>query len=266
VAIGFVECDQLATFDRATLRRKYAIPEDRRVVLLATAPPFVTLRASVLMRKAFRQAWVRGPLAGRGLGAFFGLRWPGMDYFASYMDILSCVRRFADRHGALLVGKTRDKHEDPGYVRRMLDGVVSDISYNPFTTLELLSLADLYVGMASSMAFEAVFAGCRMRTIIPFPPAVYEHPVFFELKRDFFYGAPGIWNAPGLSEIVRTYVAAEWEAFRAWAEHGPWEIAVDPEVRSAVAKRTMGFDDLKASARFLDLVESVVGGGGEGRA
>lgn len=257
--IGFVECDQAAGFDRRALRDRYELPQDRPVIVLATAPPFETYRGPVGMRWLFYRSWYSGQAAARAAGRWWGRGRAPMDYYAGYRDVMTALRRLADRHGAILVGKTRDKHDDPRFVRRMTDRLLSDGAYAPFRTLELLALADFYVGVSSSTAFEAAFLGRPGRTLVPFPPELYEHPLFFELKRDFFYGAPGIWNAPGFAEVTRTYVREDWTRFVDWTERGSLPPQVDPGVRTSVVERTMGFADFKASARFLDLVETALG-------
>lgn len=259
--IGFVECDQVAEFDRRALREKYGLPQDRPVICFATAPPFESFKTARPMRWCFRQAWYRGDGLARLAGRWWNRRWRDMDYLAGYQEIVQCLRQFANRHHAVLLAKTREKHEDPAYMRRATDHLCSDGAYYPFRTLELLHLADLYIGIYSSTAFEAAFLGRRMRTIVPFPPEVLEDPLFLELKRDFFFGScghPGIWNAPGFSDLNRTYIAQEWEAFREWAEAGLLDPRVDAVVKSTVVGRAIGFEDFKASARFLDLVENAV--------
>ena len=264
--IGFVECDQVAGFDKAALRAKYGLPQDRPIICFATSPPFPSLRAaSPAMRWLFRQSWYRGAAVTGAAATLWRGRWPHVDYVAGYRDILGGLRRFADRHGAVLVGKTRGKHEDPGYVGRAMDLFLGDGAFHPFRTLELLHAADVYVGMYSSTAFEAAFVGRPALTIVPFPPELVEHPFFFQLKRDFFFGAPGIWNAPGFSEQAHTWNRRGWAAFDEWARHAPLATRVDAATRSAVVERTIGFDDFKASARFLDLVEAAIGRQGRAR-
>jgi hypothetical protein len=256
--IGFVECDQASGLDRDALRVKYGLPRDRPVTCFMTSPPFGYCTAPVL-RALYREPCYRGPRQARTAARLLGRRWPEVTCFTGYRDIVAGLRHFADRHGALIAGKTRDKHRDPRYVRRAVDRLLTDGAYYPFRTLELLRLADLYVGVSSSTAFEAAFLGTRMRTIVPFPPDVYEQPIFVDLQREFFYESPGLWNAPGFSDVTCTYIAEDWAAFTAWAGHGTLETTVDPGVRSAVVERTLGFDDVKASARFLDLVETATG-------
>jgi len=260
-AVGSVECDQAADFDRRALRQKYGLPTDRPVICFASAPPFESFRANHAMRWLFFQPWFRGAAMARAAARRWRRRWPDMDRLTGYVDVVAGLRAFADRHDAVLVAKTRDKHDDPGYLRRAVDHLVTDGAYYPFRTLELLHASDLYVGVYSSTAFEATFLGRRSRTIAPFPPELLEDPRFLELKRDFFFGAcgePGIWSAPALSELTRTYVDSDWEAFEAWAHQGELDTRVDATVKSLVVRRALGFDDCKASRRFLDALETTL--------
>ena len=261
--VGSVECDQVADFDRDALRKKYGLPADRPVICFATAPPFESFKAHHAMRWLFFQPWQRGDTMARVAARRWRRGFPEMDRLTGYADVMAAVRRFADRHRAVLVAKTRDKHDDPRYVRRAADHLVSDGGYYPFRTLELLHASDLYIGVYSSTAFEAAFLGRRCRTIAPFPSEVLEDPRFLELKRDFFFGAsgePGIWSAPGFCDLTRTYVDAEWAAFEDWSAHGALDTRVDAAVKGLVVRRVLGFDDCKASRRFLDALETTLEG------
>jgi hypothetical protein len=216
------------------------------------------------MRWLFFQPWFRGRALAHAAARQWRRRWPDLDRLTGYADVVASLRAFANRHHAVLLAKTRDKHEDAGYVRRAADHLVSDGAYYPFRTLELLHASDLYVGVYSSTAFEASFVGRRSLTIAPFPPEVLEDPAFLELKRDFFFGAcgePGIWSAPGFADLTRTYVGADWEAFQTWAHEGGLDTRVDTTVKSLVVRRALGFEDFKASQRFLDALEITVEGG-----
>ncbi len=260
--IGFVECDQAPALDRAALRARYGLPADRRIVCFGTAPRFESLRRHAGMPWLFAQRWYRGSrLATR----WWRRRWPDLERLTGYRDIVDGLRRFADRHDALLIGKTRAKHGDPSYVAGAVDILYSDGTYYPFRTLELLTLADYYVGVSSSMAFEAAFVGRRMLTLVPFPPESFEDSRFFELKREFFYTSPGLWNAAGFSDVCHTYRADGWADFCEWAERGDFHGDIDTANRKAVVERVIGFDDDKASARFLDAIEIALGQTGRAR-
>lgn len=257
VPIGFVELDQLEGLDRAALRRKHGIPAQQPVIYVATAAR-VRVRARGLSGVFFGDVHP-GLRVGSLARRLWGRRHPELEYLATYRDILREVRRFARRHGAYLIAKTRAKHRDPRFVPRLVDRLFSDSTYYPFLTLELIHLADYYVGLPSASAIETAFIGRRMTHILPYPLELYESPAFISMRRQF-YGSPGgLWDAPGMADHFRSYLRQEWDAFRAWAETADLVTEVDPAVRQAVVRKVIGFDDFKASARFLDLVETALG-------
>ena len=255
--IGFVELDQVGGFSREALRRKYDLPADRPVVYFSTAPRFHLLKPAGMGRAFFRTIW-GGLGARRAARRLWSVRWPEVDWLATYRDCLGCVGEFARRNGAVLIAKTRPKHADPGYVVRSVDRVFGDGAFYPFRTLELMFLSDLYVGMPSASAFEAAFIGKRLINLVPFPPASFEYPLFFPFKQEFYYGTDGLWNAGGFSECVRTFRAEEWTKFTEWGRNGVLDPGFSAEARRRVVEKAIGFDDFKASHRFLDLVESVL--------
>lgn len=259
IPIGFVELDQVEGFDRLALRRKHGIPADQPVIYFSTAAR-VRLRAGGLSAIFLGDVHARlrvGSLA----RPLWGRHHPELEWLATYHDVLREVRRFARRHDAYLIAKTRAKHRDPRFVPRLVDRLFPDSTYYPFVTLELLYLADAYVGLPSASALEAAFIGRRMTHILPYPLELYENLAFLPMRREFYANPGGVWNAPGLADHFRSYRRQEWEAFRDWAATGDLVTEVDPAVRQAVVRRIIGFDDYKASARFLDLVETALGEG-----
>jgi hypothetical protein len=215
------------------------------------------LKPAGMSRAFFGRIW-GGVGARRAARRRWSARWPEVDWLATYRDCLRCVGEFARRNGAVLIAKTRAKHADPGYVTRNADRVFGDDAYYPFRTLELMFLSDLYVGMPSASAFEAAFIGKRLINLVPFPPASFEYPLFFPFKQEFYYGTDGLWNAEGFSECVRTFRAEEWAKFAEWGRHGALDPGFSAEARRRVVEKAIGFDDFKASHRFLDQIESVL--------
>ena len=126
VPIGYPELDQLSTIvgDRTACRTKWNLPGGQMVVLFGTAAR--PIRLGKIRRWWFQQ-----------------LR---------YWQVVRALRAWCDERGALLVAKTRLKHRDPAWLTRYCDRIIGDVSFYPFTTLELLRVADLYVGFASAMA------------------------------------------------------------------------------------------------------------------
>lgn len=268
--VGFVELDQVQGLDRAQLRRRYGLPADRPVIYFSTAPrvdrPVITRSVPPriqpghvpfrLMEAAFFERLPRA-LAGAAL-APWRRRWPDLDHLTSYRDVLAAVRRFARRHDAVIVAKTRAKHRDPAYVARTVDHLLPDGAFFPFRTLELMALADVYVGLPSSSAIEAAFIGLPMVHVLPFPSAAYEAPSFLPVREEFYLKPGGLWNTPGLATAFHTYRARDWRAFVEWSGSAPLPGAVDPAARRAVVQRLLGSDDCNASGRFLDRVEAAL--------
>lgn len=263
-AIGFVELDQVRGFDRTELRRRYGLPQDRPIIYFSTAPR-LHLRSAPLMARMFYGGPVPGALIGRVARQLWARQWPDVDQLATYGEILAELRRFAARHNALLVGKTRAKHRDPAYLSRYMDRIVPDGAYFPFRTLELIHLADLYVGMPTASAIEAAFIGRPMIHLIPFPPEAYEVPAFLPVRREFYMEKGGLWNTAGLARFHRTYRREEWAELLEWSRSGGFEREVDPAARLSVVGKVVGFDDFNASGRFLDLVETALSHGPEKR-
>ena len=204
VPIGFVELDQVKHLQPESLRQKYGIPIGCPVVYFSTAPRFHLL-PSQIMRQAFFSRLIGCACAGQSARLIWGRRWPEIDFLATYEGILKHLREFCQRNGALLIAKTRAKHQDPRYLKQYAHEVFDDGFYYPFRTLELMSLSDLYVGMASASSYEAAFIGKRMINIIPFPQELFEYPHFLPVKRELYLGKDGLWNAEGFSWGVRTF-------------------------------------------------------------
>lgn len=256
-AIGFVELDQVKDFDREAILRKYELPEDRPIIYFSTAARYPVVGAP-LMAWLFYGDWTGSVRVGSLARRFWGRRWPEVDHLATYEQILAELAAFAGRHRALLLGKTRLKHREPSFVRRHVDRLMSDGSFYPFRTLELMFVADLFVGMPTASFFEAAFVGKKLRAIVPFPPKAFEWPAFFPFKLEFYYEKGGVWNADGLSACTYSYSRTSWEEFSAWARNGCFEAAFDPEVRTSVVAKAIGYDDFSASQRFLRLVEEAI--------
>ena len=267
-AVGFVELDQVRGFDRVELRRRYGLPADRPVVYFSTAPRFD--RPVISRSRPPRLHWEHAPFALME-AAFFGRvpralaraalarwrsRWPELDHLTTYRDVLAAVRRFARRHDAVIVAKTRAKHRDPAFVAREVDHLLPDGAFFPFRTLELMALADVYVGLPSSSAIEAAFLGLPMVHVLPFPSDAYETTGFLPVREEFYLKPGGAWNTPGLATPFHTYRTREWRAFVEWSAAAPLPGPVDADARRTVVQRLLGEDDCNASGRFLDLVEA----------
>ena len=225
---GYPELDQLSTVigDRAACRAKWNLPGQKMVLFGPAARP---IRLGRVRRWWFQQ-----------------LR---------YRHVLWVLRRWAEMAGFVIIAKTRAKHRDPGYLRRYCDRIVVDESFDPFTTLELLRAADLYVGFASAMAIEACAVGIPQVHLHGWPPEEAEWPSAAPFKQRFFIEKGGLWNVAGSRSV--TCYGEDWPMrLHETLDDTLAEFSLTgPGAMRRACERWAGPLD-GASARFLDALES----------
>lgn len=212
---GMTALDALPLVDPETVRKKYGL--DRPAVLLFS----LKLGVPHLWRKTVFRHW-------------------------HYPAILHAIRDYCDNTGRLLVVKTRQKNHDPNLVHRLADRVIGDESLWPYTSAELLRVADLAIHFQSGAVFEAVAAGVPQLSIrIPQP-----HLVHFP-GHDLFFG-----HAPS---TVQAWPHVVWSLdYRDVAGYlGTFVTSptVDEMERQRYAERYIGPLDGKSASRVLDMVE-----------
>jgi len=183
----------------AAIRQRYQLPSDGPIICVSPAPSFYPRVNSSRCARGL-QARFRGTAdrSVRGLvSRLTSYRYP---FILGYRDYLSAIRRLAEANEAVVVAKTRVKHDDPPYVKDSVDRIVGDESFFPTSALELLSVSDLYVGFQSAMAVEAMALGVYSLTALIFPLEL-ENPAFTSYAA-LFRRPGGVWNVPGVSESI----------------------------------------------------------------
>jgi hypothetical protein len=238
--------DQLALVDRAAVRRRLGFGPDRPLVLLmslkmAVPEPwrrFVWGDGSPLVRSLKALA--------HGEAALVPDIWRGNGYRA----LVQGVRRLCDRSGAALLVKSREKNRDPRFLKGMADLLIErDDEVFPYTSIELMAVANLCVHFQSGAVMEAAMAAVPSVSIaVP-----QTHLEGRNRSFDKIYGThegslqnfPGVvWSTPH-DEVAARLDGRTLADFR-----------VDPEARRAYVERFLGFDDLKSSQRVLRSVEA----------
>lgn len=230
LAQGYPELDQLSlqTMTREACRAKWNLPAGQFVVVVGTAA--------------------------RPAGMSRTRRWWFAQY--RYWAVMRELRRWADMSRAMIIAKTRAKHDDPAWLTRYCDRIVGDVSFYPFTTLELLMAADLYVGFASTMAIEACAVGVPSVHLYGWPPEAAEWPSGKPFKDEFFIKEGGLWNCPG-SRTVACY-GEDWRC----RLHETIDTVLSErgfkgaDAMRVACERWAGSLDGQASSRFLDALES----------
>lgn len=235
VPVGAPAFDPLLTLDREACRAKYGLPREGRILL------FVPAAFPHLMARWRR--WVfDGPLS----WAAWAMVLP------TYRRVGEAVRAYAERHGAWVVVKTREKNPDPPWLARLGGWRFGDVSWHPHTALELCVAADAYAGFASGMALEATAAGLRQTHFFAWPPEAAEHPLFLPFRRRYWLQR-GPWNFPGVADALDLH-RGPWLA-EAWVGNSRWPARVAADDAQAALRAITGPLDGEASHRLMDAIK-----------
>ena len=240
---GSTMLDQLAVVDRAAIRKRYGIGPDQPVVL------FMSLKMAV--PDAWRRlVWGAGPRGWRALKALATghARWV-LEILRGngYTALVEALAGFCQRTGAALVVKSREKNADPRFLRRVADVFLYDEDVYPYTSIELMSIADLCVHFQSGAVLEAAFAGVPSLSIAVSQEHLRQYSSFDEV----YGGRPGslqnfpgvVWHADPSSAIDRLRGASLGD-FR-----------LDADAHRRYVDKFLGFADTGSSVRVLTAIE-----------
>jgi hypothetical protein len=251
VVVGAPELDTVHTIDPGEVRRRLGLPGGRPVVLYLPFP----LRSNVptpWLRDVHRPA-TRIEQGARTIVARRWEYWPHVLKGWNDRRLVEAARGFCDRHGALLVMKSRHKDPFPRYALRLADRAFYDLSHHPPTILELLSVASLCIHFYSTAVMEAAYSGVPSLCLAPRPEELGPASYGFEFVHNGDEG--GLYNAPGIS-YWRPLVSA-FDGLRAWTLD---DFPLVPEARRRYVRRFLGFEDGRSGGRLLDALERMVEG------
>ena len=252
VVTGYPELDQLESFDQSKIRQKLGLPPERPIICLSTAALYYRDQGvTKFTGERFRGFSGLGPK--RMKGWLDGLKGTKV---VTYRRYLSALSKMARRNGALLVGKTRQKHNDPEYLNKYVDIVFQDQEFYPFTTLELLAVSSVYFGFYSTMAVESVASGNYAFTFIHIPPDLVELPALYRAA-DFLYLARGAsWNYAGASEMIMGSDSRTPGRLKALSRCSLEEFKIRPECLEAWRREFMSAPG-RASANVVSAIEAL---------
>jgi hypothetical protein len=240
--VGSTMLDQLAVVDRSAVRKRYGL-DDRPIVLLLTLKMKVPDPWRRLVWGESPRAW----RAARALVTGHGDLVPAIVRSRGYRDLVGAVRRLCDRSGAALVVKSREKNDDPAFLRGVANAFVFDETVYPYTSMELMAAADLCVHFQSAGVLEAAFAGVpslSVRISQAHLKAYATYTEFYGAEPDTLQNFSGVvWSATP-DELIARLDAASLADFR-----------VDAERRRAYVAQFVGFDDTRSSDRALEVIE-----------
>ncbi len=241
---GSTMLDQLARVDRDAARRRLGIAAGRPVVLL------MSLKMAV-SEPYRRYVWSEGSrltravkAAASGHAGLVSAIWKGN----GYRELIDAAREFCRRSGAALVVKSREKNRDPRFLRRGADVFVeSDDAVYPYTSIELMAIADLCVHFQSGAALEAALAAVPSLSV-KVPQSHLEgypgHEEVFGGREGTLQNFPGVVWGVGHAEAPGRLAGGSLAHFK-----------IDPEARRRYLERFVGGDDGRSSHRVLDVIE-----------
>ena len=261
IATGHPEFDDLKNMDREAIRNKYDLPRDKPIIFLSTACASRGVVSKDLAGLAKRGLNIRF----RGLekprprdlaGLALALALPGP---VPYRRHLSALRELADRNGAVIVAKSRTKHDDPDYVRDYVDHFFREGDYYPFLTLELMAVSSLYFGFQSACSLEAMVADVYAINVLIYNMWAYaESEANRSLKQYIFSGPGGFWNLPGRSRVLVGADRSTKKELARLAKSQLSELQIDPEESRERAEALLGYGG-KSSARVVQVLADMLG-------
>ena len=244
---GFSELDQAKLVDREAIRKKWKIPEQKKVILFLPFPfgssnywfwpkiiygghNFVFQFVCALL--SFKPRLIRQVLKRE-----------------NDKQLCLALRKFCDRNDAFLLVKLRKKDPLKPYLAKLADEVVFDESYYPATIIECLAVADLCVNFASTAVIEAVGMAVPNLCIMP-PKNDYrhlQHPLWkllFEQFSDFM-------DFQGVSQSVSVR-----DVFRVFKEKTLNDFALDSQAQKQYVDKYIGISE--SSKKIADDIETML--------
>ena len=264
--MGFPELDQVKDFKGKAIREKYGLPHDKKIVFFD--PTGVVNHVANFfykyyfclfgsLRFKFKQILIK--LIGDIRQHVWQL-WK-FPYFLfkifskfrlpTYESYFLQLKRYCHEHDMLLICKSRPKNNDPEWIKQGCDLYCYDEEYLPFTLLELLHIADVYVGFNSTSVLEGVYCNLPASLFQIFPTEFqygdYGGQVYQYLER--CHENPGEWlNYPEVIDV------SFWDDSKASIFEGLENLSMNQEARRNYINTFLGFDDGYSSKRVIDTI------------
>ena len=173
IAVGFPEIEQIKNFSKQDILKKFNIESSKEKIIffdpIGTVNHvgnvfygyFFKLHGSFLNKlkifgKQFFYDILHHPLKIPKILFLILKLCLDKKFTYNYQSLLLDLRDYCDKNNAMLVVKSREKNNDPDYIKILPDIYTHDLGFYPFTLLELLFISDLYIGFNSTTTIEAV--------------------------------------------------------------------------------------------------------------
>ena len=287
VSTGTPQFDHFAYCRPEEIRRRYGIPEGKKVVtaIAFEANTIYWAQGIFLEPRLWKRLWnwlilpfshygIYSKLGrakifyllARSIPERFRYFWATL-FSVSEIQMMRAVREFCDRNDAIFLLKARKKHPLSAHHREIPDIVVQeDVTYFPGTIFEILSVSDLMLTIYSTAATEAAAAGVPVVNLIPPFGISYSRDQLDLMYRDqvkereaanaaVFYNpnSDNVFNAQG---VTRSWDINE--AARELPKMRLGDFSVDPQAYEKYLRHFINESEEPAYRRILDFLEAKV--------
>lgn len=268
--VGMPELDQIKMLNKHSILEKYRLPATKKkiiffdpVVNITHIPNFfhkyyfclsgsMRKKAARIIKNLMKDArssptiWWKFPI-------YMQRILKGGQKISNYETLFLKLKRFCGEHDYLLICKSREKNNDPDFVKSGCDYYTYDSGYMPFTLLELLFISDLYIGFNSTAAMEAVYCNLPVILFQVFPTEYqfddYGGNVYQFIERSLT--TRGEWlNYPGVNQVY------PWNRDEAPFLDSIEGLTIEPQNREDYITKFLGFNDTQSSNRILKILKN----------
>jgi len=269
VPIGNPELDQIPQlkFKRDEILKKYSIPTNKKIIFMVPAADYsIPIIYRLVFFNSFATKIVNLPVFRQLFKWYVCKRKDALikdwESVRGYCDILKKVREFADRNNAIIVCKRR--HKDKKFKkceRESVDLIFEEGAFYPFLTLELMSVADIYVGFESLCFLEAISLGKPAINLIS-PLRMYFSDAGLNGVNwnRLWFDDDAIFKIKDVSGVYQLYKNEDWDEFCAKMEDSLDEQIqrYDSGGREEFLKVFFGGSEFDSARRFLNAVEEIM--------
>ena len=261
--IGSPELDQINQFElnQNQIKIKYGLPMDKRIILVTTAPTYsIEPKFKYLHSCKFISLLLRLPpfihIIKKIIKNDVNYMVTNFHSIKDYTTIFSLIKKFSDRSGSIIVLKRRAKDFKPkSWEVQFSDYIIEDSCFYPFNTIELLSVADLYIGFGSYTLIEAIASKVPSISLLCSLYKVESRNYMQKELWKMWAGHNPSFEIDGVSKIFNLFSSDGWHQFK--------KLMLDPSLLfkfndlkcHQFLNNYLGNDQFNYSKRFSDAVE-----------
>lgn len=269
-AVGMPELDQIKTFNKEAILEKYKLPTSKKKIVFFDPVGVVTYVPNYFYKYYFCLYGSKREKLKRTLkNLIVDVRTsPKMTWkipisllrilkrnekISTYETLFSKLKKFCHENDYLLICKSKEKNNDPDFVKYGCDFFTYDMEYLPFTLLEMLFISDVYIGFNSSAVMEAVYCNLPVISFHVFPTDYqfndYGGDVYLFIEK--WLNTSGEWlNYRGINQVYR------WDQDETNFVNAINNFALDPQSRHDYITKFIGYNGMSSSGRVLNVLEN----------